>query len=77
LPGGVETPICRGMPFFRDMIVAHGSEAAAFKALAAAATPLGRYASADEIAVQIAHLLSDACGVMTGAAIVMDGGYSL
>lgn len=76
LPGGVETPIWREMPFFRDMIAEHGSEVAAFKALAAG-TPLGRYASADEIAAQIANLLSDASGVMTGAAVVIDGGYSL
>jgi 2-keto-3-deoxy-L-fuconate dehydrogenase len=77
LPGGVETPIWREMPFFQDLVAQHGSEAAAFQAMAAMATPLGRYASADEVAAQIAHLLSDASGTLTGAAVVMDGGYSL
>jgi 2-keto-3-deoxy-L-fuconate dehydrogenase len=77
LPGGVETPIWREMPFFQDLVAQHGSEAAAFAAMAKMATPLGRYASADEIAAQIAHLLSDASGLITGAAVVIDGGYSL
>ena len=76
LPGGVETPIWRAMPFFRDMVAEHGSEAAAFKVLAAA-TPLGRFTGADEIASQIVHLLSDASATMTGVAITIDGGYSL
>jgi 2-keto-3-deoxy-L-fuconate dehydrogenase len=77
LPGGVETPIWREMPFFQDLIAQHGSEAAAFAAMGKMATPLGRYASAHEIAGQIAHLLSDDSGLMTGAALVIDGGYSL
>lgn len=77
LPGGVETPIWRTMPFFQDLIAQHGSESAAFKAMAAMATPLARYASAEEVADQIAYLLSDRAATMTGASIVMDGGYSL
>lgn len=77
LPGGVETPIWSGMPFFSDMIAEHGSEQAAFDALAGMATPLGRYAKPEEIAGQIAFLLSPAAGSMTGAAIVVDGGYTL
>jgi NAD(P)-dependent dehydrogenase (short-subunit alcohol dehydrogenase family) len=77
LPGGVETPIWREMPFFKDLVAQHGSEAAAFDAMAAMATPLGRYATADEVAAQIVHLLSDATAMVTGASIVMDGGYSL
>jgi 2-keto-3-deoxy-L-fuconate dehydrogenase len=77
LPGGVETPIWRGMQFFQDLVAQHGSEAAAFAAMAKMATPLGRYARADEIAAQIAHLLSDDSALITGAAVVIDGGYSL
>ena len=77
LPGGVETPIWREMPFFQDLIAQHGSEAAAFAVMAKMATPLGRYARADEIAAQIAHLLSDDSDLVTGAALVIDGGYSL
>jgi 2-keto-3-deoxy-L-fuconate dehydrogenase len=77
LPGGVETPIWREMDFFKDLVAEHGSEAAAFAAMAKMATPLQRYASADEIAVQIAHLLSDASALITGASVIIDGGYSL
>lgn len=76
-PGGVETPIWLGLPLFDDLVAKHGSERGAFDAMAAMATPLGRYAGADEIAGQIAFLLSDACGFVTGHAFVSDGGYSL
>jgi len=77
LPGGVETPIWREMAFFKDIVAQHGSEAGAFEAMAKMATPLGRYAKAEEVAAQIVHLLSDASATITGAALVMDGGYSL
>ncbi len=76
-PGGVETPIWRGMDFFREMIAETGSEAAAFTQLAGIATPLGRYATAEEIAAQILFLLSDDCGGVTGSVFVSDGGYTL
>ncbi len=75
-PGGVETPIWRGIPFFDAMASAQG-EAAAFKAMAGAATPLGRFATAEEIARQIAFLLSDDAATMTGSVLVSDGGYSI
>ncbi|WP_439817667.1 SDR family NAD(P)-dependent oxidoreductase [Zavarzinia sp. CC-PAN008] len=76
-PGGVKTPIWRDMDFFRDLIAEHGGEEAAFAALAGMATPLGRYAEAEEIAGQIVHLLSDRSATTTGAVQVIDGGYSL
>lgn len=76
-PGGVITPIWRDMAFFRDMIAEHGSEEAAFAALAGFATPLGRYATAEEIAAQIGFLLSDAAATITGAVLTSDGGYTL
>lgn len=76
-PGGVETPIWRDMPFFQDMIAETGSEAAAFEKLGGFATPLGRYAKPEEIASQIAFLLSDDCGFVTGVTLVSDGGYTL
>jgi NAD(P)-dependent dehydrogenase (short-subunit alcohol dehydrogenase family) len=75
-PGGVETPIWRGMPFFQEMIVRTGSEEAAFAELSSFATPLGRYAKPEEIAAQIGFLLSDACGFVTGTTFVSDGGYT-
>ena len=75
-PGGVETPIWRDVPFFADLAARQG-EAAAFEAMAKMATPLGRYATADETAAQIAFLLSDAAATITGTVLVSDGGYTL
>ena len=75
-PGGVETPIWHDVPGFSDMVEAKG-EAAAFKALAATATPLARFARSEEIAEQVAFLLSDKAAFTTGACLVSDGGYSL
>lgn len=76
-PGGVDTPMWDSMPFFQDLIASEGSRDAAIAAMARMATPLGRYASADEIAGQIAFLLSDAAASVTGAMLTVDGGYSL
>ena len=76
-PGGVETDIWKGVSFFTDLVEKTGSEEAAYKAMAAMATPLGRYAKADEMAEQIAFLLSDRAAYTTGACLVSDGGYSL
>lgn len=77
LPGGVQTPIWRAVPFFQDLVREAGDEQAAFDRMAALATPLGRYATPDEVASQIAFLLSDAAATITGAALVTDGGYTL
>lgn len=77
-PGGVDTPIWDQTPFFQDLVKRHaGNRAAALDAMAKMATPLGRYASADEIAAQIGFLLSDAAATITGAVLASDGGYSL
>lgn len=76
-PAGVETPIWDGMAFFDDLIASEGSREAAFAALAKMATPLGRYAKPEEIAGQIAFLLSDASAFTTGSVLVSDGGYTL
>ncbi len=77
LPGGVETPIWHGMAFFDDLVAETGSEQAAFARMAGFATPLGHYARPDEIAGQIAFLLSPAARSITGAGLVVDGGYTL
>ncbi|HEX2764649.1 MAG TPA: SDR family oxidoreductase [Allosphingosinicella sp.] len=74
-PGGVETPIWQGIPSFNAMVEREG-EAAAFKAMSAA-TPLARFGKAEEIAAQIAFLLSGEAAFTTGACLVSDGGYSL
>lgn len=77
-PGGVDTRIWEQTPFFRDLITQHdGDRTAALAAMAKLATPLGRYATAEEIAAQIGFLLSDAAATITGAVLVSDGGYSL
>lgn len=77
-PGGVDTPIWDEMPFFRQMVLEHGSDrSAAIAAMAKAATPLARFAAAEEIACQIGFLLSDLASTVTGAMLVSDGGYSL
>jgi 2-keto-3-deoxy-L-fuconate dehydrogenase len=77
LPGGVQTPIWRDVPFFQQLVHETGDEQAAFDRMAALATPLGRYATPEEIANQIAFLLSDAAATITGAALTTDGGYTL
>ena len=75
-PGGVETAIWKGIEGFNQMVAAQGEEAA-FKAMAAMATPMARFAKPDEIAEQIAFLLSDKTAFTTGSVLVSDGGYSL
>ena len=76
-PGGVETPVWSKVPFFSEMVERHGGEEAAYKAVASEATPMGRFAKPEEIAAQIAFLLSDDSDFVTGACLVSDGGYSL
>ena len=76
-PGGVETPIWDGLPFFEDLVRSTGTREAAFAKMATIVTPLGRYAKPEEIAEQIAFLLSEASALITGATLVSDGGYTL
>jgi 2-keto-3-deoxy-L-fuconate dehydrogenase len=75
-PSGVETPVWDAVPMFADRAEEIGRDAA-FAELAAMATPLGRYAKPEEIAAQIAFLLSDAAALVTGTTLVSDGGYTL
>ena len=75
-PSGVETPVWDAVPMFADRAEEIGRDAA-FAELAAMATPLGRYAKPEEIAAQIAFLLSDAAALITGTTLVSDGGYTL
>lgn len=75
-PAGVETPVWDAVPMFADRAAEIGRDAA-FAELAAMATPLGRYAKPEEIAEQIAFLLSDAAALVTGTVLVTDGGYTL
>ena len=75
-PGGVETPMWRSVPMFQDLVREAGSERAAFDQIAALATPLARYATADDIARMVEALLIDPAPI-TGATVRIDGGYSL
>lgn len=75
-PAGVETPVWDALPMFADRAAEIGRDAA-FAEMARMATPLGRYAKAEEIAAQIAFLLSDEAALITGATLVSDGGYTL
>jgi NAD(P)-dependent dehydrogenase (short-subunit alcohol dehydrogenase family) len=74
-PGGTETPIWES-PEFNARAAAVGRDAA-FAEIAAHGTPLGRFAKPEEIAGQIAFLLSDAAATITGTVLVSDGGYLL
>jgi NAD(P)-dependent dehydrogenase (short-subunit alcohol dehydrogenase family) len=76
LPGGVETPLWRSMPLFEALVKEKGSEEAAWNELGRAA-PLARLAKPEEIADAVAYLASDAAGFITGAELVIDGGYAL
>lgn len=75
-PGGVETPIWDEVPMFADRCAKIGRDAA-FAEMAAMATPLKRFATPEEIAAQIAFLLSSDCASVTGTVFVSDGGYTL
>lgn len=75
-PAGVETAMWRTMPFFAALVSSTGSEEAAFAQIAGG-SPLGRFASAEEIAAQVAFLMSDAAATITGATLTSDGGYLL
>lgn len=76
-PGAVDTPIWDGLAFFEDLVSQGGTRASALEAMAQMATPLRRYASAEEIAGQIGFLLSDMAQNVTGTALVSDGGFVL
>ncbi|KQN26792.1 oxidoreductase [Sphingomonas sp. Leaf33] len=75
-PAGVETPVWDAVPMFTARVAEIGRDAA-FAEMAKMATPIGRFAKPDEIARQIAFLLSDAAAFVTGTTLVSDGGYTL
>jgi len=72
-PGGVKTPLWKTMPFFQELMVRHGSEEAAFRALELS----GRFAEPEEIALAILYLASDEARFVTGTDLIIDGGYTL
>lgn len=74
-PGGVDTAIWESGEDFQRSVAAIGREAT-IKAMAKT-TPLGRFATSDEMAATICYLLSDAAANITGHVMVSDGGFTL
>lgn len=75
-PAGVETPVWDAVPMFAERAEQIGRDAA-FAEMAKLATPLGRYARAEEVAAQIAFLLGEDSALTTGTVLLSDGGYTL
>lgn len=75
-PAGVETAVWDAVPMFAQRAEEIGRDAA-FAEMAKLATPLGRYAKAEEVAGQIAFLLSEESALTTGTVLLSDGGYTL
>jgi NAD(P)-dependent dehydrogenase (short-subunit alcohol dehydrogenase family) len=69
-PGWVDTPF--NEPFIAQMGGRHAIEAYVREKI-----PMGRWASAEEIAEAILFLVSDRSSFMTGQALVVDGGESI
>ncbi len=74
-PGGVDTAIWESGEDFNASVAAIGREAT-IKAMAKT-TPLGRFATSEEMADSILYLLSDAAANITGHVMVSDGGFTL
>ena len=74
-PGGVDTAIWESGEDFKASVAAIGREAT-LKAMAKT-TPLGRFATSEEMADTILYLLSDAAANITGHVMVSDGGFIL
>jgi NAD(P)-dependent dehydrogenase (short-subunit alcohol dehydrogenase family) len=68
-PGPVETRMMRSLEAQRNPADPEGAHT-----LYAANIPLGRYATAEEIANSVIYLCSDLAGSVTGTQLLVDGG---
>lgn len=75
LPAGVTTAMWEKMDFWPGLVAQQGGTQAAWQALASS-TPLGRFATPEEIAQGILFLASDESSYMTGSELVIDGGFT-
>ncbi|WNG62261.1 glucose 1-dehydrogenase [Archangium gephyra] len=74
-PGGVRTPIWQNADWWEGFVQQVGNEEEAWKKLEGA-SPLGRMGEPEDIAEAILYLASDASRYVTGAELVVDGGYT-
>lgn len=74
-PGGVDTAIWETGEDFNRSVETIGRDATIKRM--AGTTPLGRFATSDEIADTILFMLSDAGSNITGHVLVTDGGFTL
>lgn len=75
LPGGVMTPMWSSMEGWENWKEQAGTEAKLWEHLAED-TPLKRFAKPEEIALAILYLASDESQFVTGAELVIDGGFT-
>lgn len=75
-PAGVDTPIWKKSNWWNEFSKTHGGDEKALKCMAQG-IPLKRMAKADEIASGILYLASDDSKYVTGAELVIDGGFSI
>jgi NAD(P)-dependent dehydrogenase (short-subunit alcohol dehydrogenase family) len=72
-PGAPDAP---DAPWFNDLVRESGGVRAAFDRISRMAAPMARYADGDDVGRLVVMLLSDD-SPMTGAALIVDGGYTL
>ncbi len=78
-PAAVATPMWSKMPFWKDLVAKHGSEASAWEALGGISPDrpsLLRMAFPEEIAKAVLFLASDESSHITGTDLAVDAGYT-
>lgn len=78
-PGGVDTPIWDTTEGFSSFVAGkmQGDREKAIEEFGKIGNPIGRFATAEEIAGQIGFLLSDMAATINGTVLVSDGGFSI